>query len=60
MNNRENKIEKWTKETAMDTSVHNKIPPSYPNEAMVKIFVSGYFSLNTDNFSVILFRICQL
>ena len=38
--------EKWTKENAMDRTKGNSIPPSYPNEVMVKTFSSSAYSLN--------------
>ena len=38
--------EKWTKENSMDTSRGNSIPPSYPNEIMIKTFSSGAYSSN--------------
>ena len=37
-------IKKWTTENAMDHTRGNSIPPSYPNEVMVKIFSSGGYS----------------
>lgn len=35
---------KWNSETSMDRSRGNSIPPSYPNEFLVKIFSSSYYS----------------
>jgi len=38
---------KWTKQNSMKTSGGNSIPPSYPNEVMIKVFASSFYS---DNF----------
>ncbi len=35
---------KWTTANAMDTKNGNKIPPSYPNEMMVKVFSTVHYS----------------
>jgi ubiquinone/menaquinone biosynthesis C-methylase UbiE len=40
----EKQIKKWTTENAMDRTRGNSIPPSYPNEVMVKIFSSSEYS----------------
>lgn len=37
---------KWTEANAMDRSTGNTVPPSYPNEVMVKVFSSGTYSSN--------------
>jgi ubiquinone/menaquinone biosynthesis C-methylase UbiE len=35
---------KWNRENAMDRTLGNTTPPSYPNEGMVKIFSTAYYS----------------
>lgn len=42
----EQQKKKWTKENSMSTVHGNSIPPSYPNEVLVKTFASSYYSEN--------------